>query len=212
MPSRSTPGGLSWLGLCSQRRRISAARGSVTAFARRPRSIPASLGGALLRRVARTPTEGLASRARAITRSRRAPRLRAGSQPALESPRQATLQASAGRRAIARARVPTSRAQPRTLRAPQARRLVARGPHAAGSDELDGQRRLGCATSHRLAPRPRLPALAEPAKARLAGPVIASLSHPPCADCALQEIPAQKMGRTGIEPVTLGLKVPCSTN
>jgi hypothetical protein len=45
--------------------------------------------------------------------------LRAGSQPALEVPRQATLQASAGRRASARARVPTSSPGRHHQRAPR---------------------------------------------------------------------------------------------
>jgi hypothetical protein len=40
-------------GLCNQRRRISAARGSETALSRRPHSISASLGGLRSRRVAR---------------------------------------------------------------------------------------------------------------------------------------------------------------
>jgi hypothetical protein len=61
MASRSTPGGLPWRGLCSQRKRISAARGSVTAFSRKPRSISASVGGSLVRRVARP---GFRARAR----------------------------------------------------------------------------------------------------------------------------------------------------
>jgi hypothetical protein len=51
---RDPPRGLSWRGLCNQRGRISAARGSETAFSRRPRSISASEGGSLFRRVARS--------------------------------------------------------------------------------------------------------------------------------------------------------------
>ena len=54
MASRSTPGVASGgRTLCSQRRRISAARGSETARSRKPRSISASEGGSLLLRVAR---------------------------------------------------------------------------------------------------------------------------------------------------------------
>jgi hypothetical protein len=54
MASRSTPGVASGgRTLCSHRRRISAARGSVTAFSRKPRSISASLGASRVRRVAR---------------------------------------------------------------------------------------------------------------------------------------------------------------
>jgi hypothetical protein len=49
-PSSSVTG----RGLCIQRRRISAARGSDTARSRKPRSISASLGGSRSRRLART--------------------------------------------------------------------------------------------------------------------------------------------------------------
>jgi hypothetical protein len=52
--SRSTPPTRSSArGRCNHRKRISAARGSETAFSRSPRSISASLGGSPLRRVAR---------------------------------------------------------------------------------------------------------------------------------------------------------------
>ena len=70
----------------------------------------------------------------AVTRPRRAPRPRAGSQPAREASRQATLQASAGRRATARARVPTSsRARHPLLRTRALRRTTKRGsPKLAG--------------------------------------------------------------------------------
>ena len=45
-------------------------------------------------------------------------------------------------------------------------------------------------------------------EARLAGgPVIASLSHPASSSPASHEIPAQKVGRAGLEPATLGLRV-----
>ncbi len=60
--SRSTPPThSSERGRCSQRRRISAARGSETARSRKPRSISASLGGSRLRRVARPRPAGATS-------------------------------------------------------------------------------------------------------------------------------------------------------
>jgi hypothetical protein len=46
-------------GLCNQRKRLSATRGSEIAHSRRPRSISASLGGSRERRVARTGPVGL---------------------------------------------------------------------------------------------------------------------------------------------------------
>jgi hypothetical protein len=52
--SKASSSGASGRGRCIQRRRISAARGSVTARSLRPRSISSSLGGFRSRRVART--------------------------------------------------------------------------------------------------------------------------------------------------------------
>jgi hypothetical protein len=51
--SKASSSGVSGRGRCSQRNRISAARGSDTARSRKPRSISASLGGSRLRRAAR---------------------------------------------------------------------------------------------------------------------------------------------------------------
>ena len=70
-------------------------------------------------------------------RAKRPACLRAGSQPALEAPRQATLQASAGLRATARARVPTRSRGRRQQRAPRHEGAAA----SEGESQQHGDRR-----------------------------------------------------------------------